>query len=78
MMHRVYEAACSGGSACLEHESKVVLAAKHASRARVAEDTRSAYISVVAFVGPYCSPSRGSQDSVDSAVIIAGASEPTL
>ena len=21
MMHRVYEAACSGGSACLEHES---------------------------------------------------------
>jgi len=40
--------------------------------------TRSACVSVVALVGPNRSSSRGSQDSVDSAVIIAGASEPTL
>ena len=42
------------------------------------EETRSACISMVALVGPYCSPSRRSQDSVDGAVVITGASEPAL
>ena len=42
------------------------------------EETGSACVSMVALVGPNRSSSRGSQDSVDSAVIIAGASEPTL
>ena len=42
------------------------------------EETRSACISMVALVGPYCSPSRRSHDSVDSAMVIAGASEPAL
>src|SRR5437867_5370640 len=42
------------------------------------EETRSAYISMVALVGPNCSPSCRSHDSVDSAMVIAGASEPAL
>src|SRR6266550_2569168 len=33
---------------------------------------------MVALVGPNCSPSRRSHDSVDSAMLIAGASEPAL
>src|SRR5439155_22014735 len=42
------------------------------------EETRSAYVSMVALVGPNCSPSRRSHDSVDSAMVIARASEPAL
>jgi len=39
---------------------------------------RSAYISMVALVGPNCSPRLGPQDPVNSATIIASASEPPL
>ena len=44
MMRGFCEAACSGGSACLEHESKAVLAARRASRDRVAKTQISLHI----------------------------------
>jgi len=46
--------------------------------ASLGEETRSAHLSMVALVGPYCAPSRRSYDSVDSAMVIARASEPAL
>jgi len=78
-MHGFREAACNGG--CVSRKEGTIGLLNGVSAACLASHvakTRSACVAMVALVGPYCSPSRGSQDSVDSAVIIAGASESTL